>query len=209
MSVLKRITDRAAAAVGLRSAVQVIHDGKAELNAALAEAEAEKAQLLGAKPPRAELEAELDRDLTSAATQWFEQHAGQLLTALAPSIIRNASGGYTVTRYASLGHVLPGVLELGALAALFPAQIRAGILGAIPPYVPGPPMSARPGLLSNVDARIAEIEREHQALVSEAGAAGIAIPELEGNRARRIAEEHRAERAAREARDTKPRGDRG
>jgi hypothetical protein len=150
----------------------------------LAAATAKDVWLRSAKPPKAEVLAELDKDLARVRRQWLEVYGPRLLDALAPVVDPNDGTTYRPIRYAKLEEVLPA-FDLGTMAALFPDALREGIIAAFPPFEEGPPMSERPALLAAVAAQILDLETQDRLLVDEAAEVGITLADHPENVARR------------------------
>jgi hypothetical protein len=204
-SPVKMLTDLAGRLAGARGALDDLHAADKELRKMHEDLQAERARLCGARPPHAELIAAAEEQVDALAAAWAAANGLQLVVAVGGSIDVQPSREVRGVISGNLLHApaLMGMLDVPTLAALVPAQLKAGLRRLIEAteYAEGPPMSERPRLIAELDEKIADVEREHSQLVDQARGLGIEIALLDDVRYRRAHEAHLAENRARLARD--------
>jgi len=198
----KMLTDLVSRLAGARSALDELHDTDKTLRTMHEDLQAERRRLCGARPPKADLIAEAERQVDAIAAAWVAAHGPQLVDAIAGRVDASPAG---VVRGIVEGNLLlvPFVFDVQALLALAPdpvkQSLRTIITGA--EYAEGPPMSARAELIAAVDAKIADVEEQHSALVDQALALGIQLDLLDAVRSRRARAAYLAEVREHQARD--------
>jgi hypothetical protein len=174
---------------GARSAVQGLRDHESALRGAHNAAVAERARLIGSLPPKADILAAMEGQIDALGDQWRATNEAALIRALGGSIDVAPSGEVTGLRPGSLTGIWTTAPWTAAdLLSVFPTLFKARLREIIEraEYNAGPPMGDRLRLLAEVDARIGQIERDHAALVDEAGASGIRLEHLPDEHARRM-----------------------
>jgi hypothetical protein len=181
------IRDLATRMSSARSALADVQAADQELRQAHAALQAERTLLIASPVPRAEVVAVAEAEVDKIGAEWRQAHAQQIVAALG-GYVDLVPGTNTVRGVArgSLGPALPA-LDLAALCALLPEAMKNGIRRAIESaeYVEGAPMTDRPRLIRELDARIAEVEEEHSQLVDEATSVNVSLPLLPDVRMRR------------------------
>lgn len=193
ITLLKDVATRLAAG---KAAAQDLHAAEADLRAAHAALLAERAQLIGALPPR--------QALVRAAAEEVDAHAAQFRAGRALEVARAVAGGLEVgadgmvrgVRAGSIAGGLSFPLDFATLCALAPDAVKAGLRAILEAadYQAGPPLADRAALIAAVDERIRETIEQHTALVDDAKALGIPLQLMPEEHARRLrAERHRAD----------------
>jgi hypothetical protein len=202
---VKMLADLTSRLAGARSALDAVHETDKALRTMHAELQAERARLCGAKPPREAVIAAAERQVDAIAAAWAAANGAQLVTAIVGAVDVQPNGEVRGLVAGNLLHLpaLAGLVDVPTLAAIMPEYLKDGLRRVIEatPYVAGPPMADRPGLIADVDAKIADVEDQHSELVARAAELGISIELLLDVRARRAHEANLAEFRERDARD--------
>jgi hypothetical protein len=185
------LRDFAARMSAAKGAVQMLHETDRALRDEHAAALAERSRIAHALPPLAEIRTRLAAEVDRLGREWRRSHASDLAAVARPEEISLAAGA----RFANA----IGAVDLGFLCALLGDSLKASLAVVVNGAAgeTGPALADRPGLIADLDKRIADLEREHAALCDEARAAGITLELLDVERGRR----HRAEQHARFVRD--------
>ena len=180
----------------MKSPLALLKDVATRLAAGQAAA---RAELINRLPPR--------QDLVRAAGEEVDAIAARFRTERALALARAAAGGLAAggldvgpdgriqgIRVGSVASELAWPLDFVALCGLVPDAVKAGLRAILEgaAYEPGATLADRVALVAAVDAKVAELERQHTTLVDEAAALGIPLtllPEEHGRRVR--AERHR------------------
>jgi len=198
----KMLTDLVGRLAGARSALDELHGTDKTLRAMHEDLQAERRRLCGARPPKADLIAEAERQVDAIAAAWAAANGPQLVDAIAPRVDVTPGDAVrgTVEGNLLLAPFAVDVLTLLALAAGPVKQSLRAIIAATE-YAEGPPMSERVPLIAAVDAKLADVEEQHSSLVDQAAALGIALDLLDAVRLRRARAAHLAEVRERQARE--------
>ncbi len=193
MSVLTKLADVAKRITGARDALAQVHQVEADLRAAHAQAQQERESLLSSRPPKADVIANLHREVDAAARAWREANAQQILDAaggIAVDFLGNVEGlrGSNISGGNVFG--LLGPLYFNTLCGLAADVVKASLAAAVeaaPPYPAGPPLADRLALLAACDERLTRLEADHSSLVDDARDNGIMLDLLAPVAARRRA----------------------
>jgi hypothetical protein len=193
MTVIDAIRDLVRAA---RSGAAKLHAADQRIRVELEALEAEAAQLRSLPPPPAELEANIRRLVDALADAWRRAHGATLRASFSGRIDGEAIMPPAWPDDVSLRLMGLAPFSLAARCAFHADAIAAGCRAAImaaPPVESGPPMAERPARLRAIAERGAALEREHAGLVEAAAEAGVMLPELPNNRAKRLQRERQEE----------------
>jgi hypothetical protein len=173
----KDAIDRVRAAV---AAARDIHDIDADLRARHRARSKERAQTDLALPPLQDVIAGMERLIDDAAAEWAKDFGAIVARACGGHVEMDSDGrGNEVRRERrpQLPIFTGDRLDLKMLAALAPDALKASLAAAIrgSRVTFGLPAEARAARLAELDAEIAELEREHTALVDAAAEAGITL----------------------------------
>lgn len=137
----------------------------------------------------------------------------QRFDELQPSIVSAFSAQVVLSRQTNdfrrhppTGHFLDGPLEFSTICGLVPSLVTARleeIIRAAPSHVFGLPLPQRKQRIAELDAEIADVERQHTELVESAAEFGIELALLPAVRERRQDEERERRRQEELARQRK------
>ena len=182
-----------------RAALSRAADAERELRAKHEAASRERAQLGALPPPLDEILAQLDARLRTLAGETLPN--GRDLAAAvtgSPDVDVSRDGRHSwrgISQHVLFAHVMAAPPSWGALAAMFPAEVREYLGTAIRRDVVefGASFRERPRLLDEANTKVDRREAEHEALCDAAGELGVELPTLEENRLKKIRAEREAE----------------
>jgi hypothetical protein len=186
---LTRARDLAASLVPQRA------DAVAQLASALRALSAERAALAAARdreitrwPPRADIAANIVREVERIGAAWRAQHGDAIVTSLAGRVDCSPRGEIRIVG-ARLGvddpfAPLNGTLNAATLCGLVPHVIVAGLqrLVSEQKWDEGVSLAERPPRIAEIDAAMAALDAEWARLTDVAREAGITLP-MTGGRA--------------------------
>ncbi|MBZ5560364.1 MAG: hypothetical protein LAO77_24165 [Acidobacteriia bacterium] len=167
----------------------------------------ERRQLLRAPLPLAEIDERIDGVVEREGAEWLQKHAAELLRT-------NRYLTRALAQWDGRGAIeVPGTGDadffglLCAGAPAFAAETLRALIRRVE-FTAGAPSSDRPKLIAAIEARLAALEHEEEALVDELNAGGLMTfqhrPEVvqrrsDAARARELEEQRVADRRARQA----------
>jgi hypothetical protein len=200
VTMLTRLADPTKRLTSARDAIAQLRHADRTLTAEHAHLLQERTDLLRYRPPRAEIVAELEFQIDAVAATYATEHGARLVAAVSAKV-ETEPGRDTVTgiRRGNLPAAFPGPLSFIDLCALAPEIVKASLAKIVQAveYEAGPPMSTRLERIAEIDTRLADVERAHTDLVDEAREAGVSLPLMPDERARRIQAAQRVEAARR------------
>ena len=182
-----------------RDALRQVRDAEQGKRREIAEAEADRARLISAKPPKEDVLAQIRADIAEAGGAWIASHGMSLLNVVL-QIQHGPGAAPGLVRYVSLPDVVatPDV-SFGFLCATMPDLLHAGLRRVVEGlvYAEGEPVQSRAQLLAEVNERISTLEGQHGNLVTAAGELGLVLEDMPNNAAKKALARQQATREAR------------
>jgi hypothetical protein len=173
------VKDLATRVLGSTDSVADWHGKDVALRQQYEAAQAERGQLLGAKPPRADIMRALEAEIQQLGAAWRGQRGEALAVALT-GVLDVAPDGRVlgILKFATLADEPVTVPMLCALAPDVIAKgFGEGIISRLD-YEAGPPLAERTALVAALHERLAGLEAAHAQHVDDAAEHGIVLQHL-------------------------------
>ncbi len=194
-------TAAAAAAHAARQALAAVRDSEQELRSRHAALVVERRATEAALRDRAGVLADVDRLVDEVGERWLALRAQTIADHVSGALRESATRAELRRQRPALPDF--GPLNLEALCALAPDSVRHQLRAAVDGLAEknfGLPEDGRSARLAELDAEVAAVERDHEALVVAASEAGLELRHLDTTASRLRAEREAAEREAELAR---------